>query len=526
MNKLSSKVIILFLSFTMLITMAGCGKSTLESSSTTSTTTTSTTTTSSGNQTTVKAPITIRIMNRVNAEVNVEDNTVLREIEKRTNTKLVYEAPPIKNYVDRLNIIMASNDLPDVIYNWSLDANYEKWSQEGLFIALDDIYTKYPNLTKNITPDQWAVTKVLATGKMHAIPRPHLNIYQGFALRTDWLKTVGKEVPKTTAEFLDVAKAMTNGDPDKNGKADTFGFSIDDTASQGVIIQSFIMNAFDLPWTVGVPDPVDGQHKILPRMTNFIPYLDYLKSLYTEKALDPEFFLNKIYGHFDKMNMGRIGIVTSHQTNPFRALEPVTDNLTWVSPLPNSKGQRFSYQTPATWGAWAITKSAKNVAGVMDFMNWAFSDEGILFVGLGTEGKHYSKYDASTRLVERNADQQTLYTKELSPYMNFSNSFKGDTLFPEGVINAERSVKYTKQLNTFLEQTKIVNVPIVKLPSKTKLDQAYPDLEKNLKDTEVKFITGDISMDQFKKYLDTEFFSKTAEYEKEYKEIWDKATKK
>ncbi len=37
--------------------------------------------------------------------------------------KLVIDAPPIDNYVDKLQIVMASGDLPDLIYNGGTAGN-------------------------------------------------------------------------------------------------------------------------------------------------------------------------------------------------------------------------------------------------------------------------------------------------------------------------------------------------------------------------------------------------------------------
>lgn len=95
------------------------------------------------------APATIKMFNRVNAAVVVENNPVIAEVEKLANVKLSVEAPPINNYVDKLQVLMASGDLPDLIYNWGgADANMEKWAQNDLIAPLDDKIKNYPNLTK------------------------------------------------------------------------------------------------------------------------------------------------------------------------------------------------------------------------------------------------------------------------------------------------------------------------------------------------------------------------------------------
>ena len=124
-------------------------------------------------------PVTIRVFNRVNAQVVIENNPVLQEVERLNNVKLEYEAPPINNYVDKLQIIMASGDIPDLIYNWGTagngaDANMETWASNGLLAVLDDKIGNYPNLMSNITSEMWDAVKSVNDGKTYIVPRTNI----------------------------------------------------------------------------------------------------------------------------------------------------------------------------------------------------------------------------------------------------------------------------------------------------------------------------------------------------------------
>ncbi|MDF2909100.1 MAG: extracellular solute-binding protein family 1, partial [Herbinix sp.] len=84
-------------------------------------------------------PIKLHILNRVNADVVVEDNPIIKELENKLNVDITYEAPPINNYNEKLQIAMAAGDIPDIIYNWGgSDTNYEQWAGDGLLAELDD----------------------------------------------------------------------------------------------------------------------------------------------------------------------------------------------------------------------------------------------------------------------------------------------------------------------------------------------------------------------------------------------------
>ena len=91
------------------------------------------------------SPITLTVLNRVNAEIVLDDNPMLAAVAEKTGVTLEIEAPPISNYTDRLQLVMASGDLPDIIYTWEFDQNYEKWANDGLILPLDEYIEDYPN---------------------------------------------------------------------------------------------------------------------------------------------------------------------------------------------------------------------------------------------------------------------------------------------------------------------------------------------------------------------------------------------
>jgi putative aldouronate transport system substrate-binding protein len=127
--------------------------------------------------------------------------------------------------------VMASGDIPDIMHDWGLGANYEKWSLQGLFVDLDKYNVrdpaKYPNISLNVTPKHWSMAEVPARD-YHAftVPRPHYIPSYGPAYRKDWLDKLGLSFPLTIAEFERACDQFVRGDPDGNGRADTNAFSL------------------------------------------------------------------------------------------------------------------------------------------------------------------------------------------------------------------------------------------------------------------------------------------------------------
>ena len=166
--------------------------------------------------------ITLTMINRVNTEVTLENNIMLQYIREKYGFNILLEAPPINNYNDRIQIIMASGDLPDLIYLWGLDSNYARWAEQGLLTQLDDLVKPYPNIMHNITPEQFLVATIASNGKIYAVPRTNKDNRWGYLANMRWLNRLGVSAPTTLDEFYQLGLRVRDNDPDGNGQADTF----------------------------------------------------------------------------------------------------------------------------------------------------------------------------------------------------------------------------------------------------------------------------------------------------------------
>ncbi|NHN32142.1 extracellular solute-binding protein [Paenibacillus sp. S3N08] len=477
------------------------------------------------------APAAIKIFNRVNATVVVEKNPVIAEAEKLANVKLEVEAPPINNYVDKLQVLMASGDLPDLIYNWGgADANMEKWAQNGLLVSLDDKIKNYPNLTKNITKEMWDAVKSVNDGKTYIIPRTNIVNHWGYKVNQQWLDKLKLKAPTTLDEFTNVCKAFTNNDPDGNGKPDTYCVSFSNPTLGANTIwnaSNFLTSAFSLPVVNGAKD-TDGAYKIREKMSGYIPYLTYLKQLNDEKLIDPEFLINKIYVDQEKQNQNRIGIIYAHQYSVMANLSNDKDSdkkYTYQPVLKDSKGVASDWVTPAMWGGWMIAKNSKNIDAVLKFLDWGNTTEANTLFQVGLKGLTYESYDPATKNITRTADQTTKLASVTSTYMTLANAIDGNGAIIEGADSLERLNIYKTQADAALKQMTVINVPAVRSPKILNLNSSIPDLVKKKDDQELKYITGNITLQQFKDFLEKEWNPATADAEKEYVEYMNKVAK-
>ncbi|MFK7697414.1 extracellular solute-binding protein [Paenibacillus sp. HJGM_3] len=510
--------------------VVACGK-TGDTKDTGSTAASSTPGASAGASAKPAAPTTIKMFNRVNAGIVLENNPVVAEMEKLANVKLSIEAPPINNYVDKLQVMMASGDLPDLVYNWGgADANMETWAKNGLLTPLDDKISKYPNLMKNITKEMWDGAKSTTDGKLYLIPRTNVVNHWGYLVNQTWLDKLQLKAPTTLDEFTNVCKAFTKNDPDGNGKADTYCVSFSNPTLGGNTIwnsTNFLASAFSLPIVNGAKD-TDGNYKIREKMSGYLPYLTYLKQLNDEKLIDPEFLINKIYVDQDKFNQGKIGIMYGHQYAVMGNLAKDKESdkkYTYHGVLKDSNGVASDWVTPAVWGGWMIPKSSKNVDAVLKFLDWGNTAEANTLLQNGVKGLTYDSYDPATKKISRTAEQTTKLSTLTSTYMTLANAIDGSGSTIEGADTDERLSKYKSQLDDALKQMKVINIPAVRSPKILNLNSAIPDLVKKKDDQEMKFIQGQISQQQFKDFLEKEWYPATADAEKEYVEYMSKQGK-
>ncbi len=496
--------------------LAGCGKGTSNEGTKTAATP------AAGKE----APVTIKMFNRVNAQVVIENNPIIQEAEKLANVKIMLEAPPINNYVDKLQILMASGDIPDLVYNWGAagnpaDANLETWAKNGLLASLDDKISKYPNLTKNITKEMWDAVKSVNDGKTYAIPRTNVVNHWGYVINQQWLDKLNLKAPTTLDEFTNVLKAFTTGDPDGNGKADTYGLTLSNPSLGANTIWNstyFIASAFNLPIVNGVKD-TDGNYKIREKMSGYIPYLTYLKSLNDQKIIDPEFLINKIDVDKDKALQNRVGIIYGHQYAVMGLLakdKEADKKFTYQPVLKDSKGVATDLVTPAMWGGWMISKSSKNIDAVLKFLDWGNTAEANALFQIGIKGLTYDSYDPATKKISRTPDQAAKVATLTSTYMTLANAINGTGAIIENADNDDKMKKYQSDLDTAMKKVTVFNVPAVRAPKILNLNASLPDLVKKKDDYEVKFTVGDITLQQFKDFLEKEWYPATADAEKEY----------
>ncbi|MFV0342666.1 MAG: extracellular solute-binding protein [Anaerocolumna sp.] len=457
---------------------------------------------------------TIKIFNRVNPEVVVDNNPIIKALGEKVNVSIEYDAPPINNYNEKLQIAMASGDIPDIIYNWGgSDQNYEQWAKDGLLAELDDKIANYPNIMETVPKEYWEAIRSTQTGKIHSIPRTNVDNYWGFVINQKWLDNLGLSAPNTLDELKDVLHQFTFNDPDGNGVKDTYGFSFNLASGEPISIMP-LKFAFGLE---RVKD-TDGQYKIKEKMSGYIPYLTYIKELYEDGSLDPEFITNSLEATREKLASDRVGVLQDHQVGVMTLLKVQSDAIdrySYIGAPKQANGERVEYIEPSMWGTWMISADA-DVDKCLELIDYAMSDEGFALNSLGIEGEHYNSYDYENRMVDRTEEQSNKVLGVTSSYFTFAYAKDGASAIIENASTQERIDKYFQDFDNMKSDMTEVHVPFVKAPLYTTFKSDNPDVITKLSEMEVQYIVGEIELEKIEEFLNDVYFPAAKEMEEEY----------
>ncbi len=164
-------------------------------------------------------------------------------MEKNTGVELEWVGIPEAGYTEKVNLMLASGDLPDMFWK-GIDASVvSQYMGQDIFLPTEELIAQYaPNVQKIL--DEHPEYKALATypdGHMYGFPYIEemygLTLTNGpFLINQEWLDKLGLAMPTTLDEFKEVLIAFRDGgDLNGNGIDDEIpyacNFVISDTFS-------------------------------------------------------------------------------------------------------------------------------------------------------------------------------------------------------------------------------------------------------------------------------------------------------
>ncbi len=339
--------------------------------------------------------------------------------EELTNIRLNFvEIVEAALAAERLNLVLATGDLPDVFMNQQLPLSAQMVYSNGLrgnFIAVDDLIERnMPNLQRLLEAyPEYAAQLFMPNGRRYALPSLEAGCYhcamsEKMWVYRPWLEELGLEAPGTTEEFHAMLRAFASGDPNRTGLGDEIPLAAAITGWRGHPLMPFLMNSFVYtdPRTFLMRDGEDLV--FVPSTDRWREGLRYINSLYAERLFASESFVqtqaqlraiveNQAVPVVGAFPAGWYGVfaVNAGPTGRYADYHP-------IAPLVGPSGVRqTTYYPPAVDYHTIITPRARHPRAIAQMVDWFYESYENMMLGQWFEqyGVHYrSLSDAERQL--------------------------------------------------------------------------------------------------------------------------------
>lgn len=201
----------------------------------------------------VNKKITLDVLVQADNGGLVEDfstNEFTKWYEEKTNIHINWDVFPYGESEEKLNLVIASGDLPDIFLNMEVKPSTQAvYGNEGVFLSLNELIETKGYYIVELFESSPLVKQMISTstGDIYGLPRVnecyHCSLSQRAWINKTWLDNLGLPVPETTEDFLKTLKAFKERDPNGNGKADEIPL-VSATNRWNTDLDGFLINPF------------------------------------------------------------------------------------------------------------------------------------------------------------------------------------------------------------------------------------------------------------------------------------------
>lgn len=353
---------------------------------------------------------------------NYGETDMAKWLEEETGIKVKYEHPVAGQEEAAFNIMISSDDMPDLI-NWqwtTYPGGPDKAIEEGIITRLNDYFEKVsPNLMKLLDEHpEWNAAIMTDAGNYFQYPMikedNKLLTYFSYFIRKDLLDKAGMDVPVTLADwekvlykFRDMGVEVPLSVRINNDYIQTFGP---------------FMGCFGI---MGDFYQMDGKVKFGPYEEAFRDYVELLAKWYKDGILDKEFADTDSKRRAALASNGRVGAIEGtiggdcgrwlSAITPESGIEliPVT-----VPVLNEGDRPMWTQATPAVGSSTAIAASSKHKELAARYLDYGYSQEGYILNNFGKENVTFTMKEKDGRMIPTYMDW--MYDSEKNGGFTFS----------------------------------------------------------------------------------------------------------
>lgn len=418
-------------------------------------------------------------------EIPPHDSEIQLAIQEYTNTTLDIQWIPGSAYADKINVMIASDEMPmamRVTYTPAIISSI----QSGMFWEVGPYLDQFPNLSAQ-NPQYYS--NIAVDGEVYGLPLYRDIGRAALIFRSDWLQNLDKSVPTTVDEYYDVARAMFFDDPDGNGEDNTYGFLLHKNFFSGSAAAST-----RLAVSLGAPNKwdVDSNGKFTPEFEHPVHFevLEMFRKLYEEGAINQDFAAvdeSEVLKVFDASRAGlRVAVAQNAGSMTDRVLQSDENAVFDVEPLTGPMGIRVSGELGNN-GFFVFpkskVKSEEDLLRILAFFDRLLDEEVNTLLRRGILDKHY----VETADGKHEWKDFSLYQREVKPYRDMLLNLEGYNIKPLVDKPIAEKAQKIAQDNTMYT----VPNPALTLSSPTYSERGG-ELDQLMTDAMIKFIMGNI----------------------------------
>lgn len=340
---------------------------------------------------------------------DLNENTLTPWIQEKTNVKINFEEIPDTEWDTKVNLLIASDELPDAfIYGSFSAAELADYGSQGVFLALNDIIEEHGHYVKQVFDQQEALPGAYTAldGNIYTLPDINECYHCFYSMRAwinqQWLTNLGLEYPNTVDEFVNVLRAFKEQDANGNGDPnDEIPFSGNAT-SWNSTIYPFLLNSFLHYDTSNLSVKEDGTVIFTPIQPEFKEGLQWIASLIDEGLIEKEALTQteeQLKTKGSNLDIALLGGFTSATwwsgVGSDNGEGSRCREYSGLSPLEGPNGVRISpwAGTGFNMGNSVITTACEDPVPLFKMLDYMLSDEATLRSQVGELGVDYNEPD-------------------------------------------------------------------------------------------------------------------------------------
>lgn len=444
------------------------------------------------------------------------DCALWNELASRTGVNLEFTVVNPDTESEKFNLMVASNDLSDIISNATT-----LYTNGGEAAIADEILIDHlPYLTEELTPQICKLMEAYPDAVPEALTEsgwlagmPQLSMQTettqtfGPMIRKDWLDELGLDAPETYDELHDVLKAFK----EKKGADAPLLLNYAATGINNGLVEGY--GIFGLVADAAMSEPyyqVDDTVMYGPIQPEFKDYLTMIHDWYQEGLIWQDFMSYTDFQNppTDVILADRAGVFYAEVTY-IATLEDASNTegfeLVAIPDFVQKSGDTIPFKEERAYAAstpWSISTQCQYPELLMQWCNYMYTDEGALLCNYGIEGESF-EYDENhvpvfTDLVLNNPDMSTtvalfMYCLDRGPF------YRDETREQSGYTQAQKEASSIWQSNMSVGRG--IGSTALNTEESNEVNQFYGDIKTYIEQSVLEFVIGNRDLTEFDEFV-------------------------